>query len=268
MWVCDEMEKRVISGLGLCIVLLIFFAGCTGSNQEDPTIKRIKEAGVLKVGTCTPFEPMEYVDENGDILGFDIDVAKEIAMHLGVKIEVIDYPDLFDNISAPLENGEVDMVIAAITKTADRSMQVLFSRPYLNAGQIIVVNASDMDIKSEIDLFNKTVGVQKDTTGEEEALKYTNNASQVMSYLNYELALIDLIAGKIDAIVIDYPSGVALIKDKPGLKLVGVPFTNEFYGIAVKKGENALVAEIDSVIVSLIATGKMKEFEEKWFLNS
>ncbi|MDH7516986.1 MAG: basic amino acid ABC transporter substrate-binding protein [Candidatus Thermoplasmatota archaeon] len=262
------MEKKMISGLGLCIILLIFFAGCIESNEMDPTIKKIKEAGVLKVGTCTPFEPMEYVDKNGSILGFDIDIAEMIAKHLGVKTEIKDYPYLFDNISVPLEKGEVDMIIAAITITTERSKQVLFSRPYLNAGQIIIVNASNMDIKSEIDLFNKTVGVQRNTTGEEEALKYTNSSSQVMSYQNYELALLDLIAGKIDAIIVDYPTGVALIKDKPGLKLIGMPFTNEFYGIAVKKGEKALVDEINSVIVSLGETGKMDELKEKWFLES
>jgi len=262
------MDKKITFGFVLFIIVLIFFAGCTEPNAEDSTIKRIKDAGVLKVGTCTPFEPMEYKNESGDILGFDIDIAEEIAMHLGVEIEIKDYPNLFDNISTPLEDGEVDMVIAAITITIERTKQVLFSRPYLNAGQIIIVNASNTDIKSEIDLFNKIVGVQRNTTGEEEALKYTNSSSQVITYLNYEMALLDLIAEEIDAIIVDYPSGVALIKNQPDLKIIGAPFTNEFYGIAVKKGEKALVAEIDSVIVGLLENGKMNEIKNRWLLES
>ena len=257
-----KIDKKMIIVFGLCLVLLISFAGCTGPNTEDPTIKRIKEAGVLKVGTCTPFEPMEYLNESGNIVGFDIDLANEIAAHLGVKAEFKDYPTLFDDISVPLENGEVDMVIAAITITLDRN-KTLFSRPYLIAGQVIIISEANQNISNTEDLENKTIGVQSGTTGEKKALEYTNNIRKYKENFTSD-APGDLIAGNMDAIIVDYPVGAILVKDISGLKIIGNPITNEFYGIAVKKGENAFLAEIDSVIVSLQETGKMKELEDKW----
>lgn len=258
-----KMNKKMIIVFGLCLVMLISFAGCTGPNTEDPTLKRIKDAGVLKVGTCTPFEPMEYVNESGKIVGFDIDLANEIAAHLGVKAEFKDYSNLFDNISVPPDNGSVDILIAAISWNETRSNQVLFSRPYLNAGQIIIVNVSNMDIKSEEDLLNKTIGVQNGTTGMTAALKHTTS-SLVKPYTNCELAIPDLLAGKIDAIVVDYPSGVVFIKNHPGLRIVGSPFTNEYYCVAVKKGEKALIDEINDVIIDLKENDGMKTLENKW----
>jgi polar amino acid transport system substrate-binding protein len=152
------------------------------------------------------------------------------------------------------------MIIAAITITTERAEQVLFSNAYLNAGQVIIVNEFNQNISIPDDLENKSVGVQSGTTSEAEALKYTNS-SLVKVYDHYLEARADLIAGEIDAIIIDYPAGLGLIKNISGLKIVGEPFTDELYGIAVKKGEQALKTEIDD----LIASSEIKELEAKWF---
>lgn len=253
------MDKRMLLVLMLCLFLLLPFSGCTGPEETlDPTIKRIKDAGKLLVGTHAPYAPMEYFDENGDIIGFDIDIAEMIAEKLDVELEVknLEFLELIDAV----RNGEVDMIIAAITITTARAEQVLFSNAYLNAGQIIIVNESNQDISTPEDLENKSVGVGNGTTSEKEALKYTNS-TLVKRYDHYLEAREDLIAGEIDAIIIDYPAGVGLLKDTSGLKIVGESFTDELYGIAVKKGEQALKTEIDD----LIASGEIKELEDKWF---
>jgi len=132
---------------------------------------------------------------------------------------------------------------------------------FLNAGQIIIVNETNEDIMDKEDLVNnKTVGVQNGTTSENEALEYVANESFVKKYGNYTAARADLLAGDIDAIIIDYPAGVGLIKGVEGLKIVGEPFTDELYGIAMKKGESALKTVIDNVIAS-----GFDDLEEKWF---
>jgi polar amino acid transport system substrate-binding protein len=242
------MDKRKPLVIWFCLFLLISFAGCIGPEETlDPTIKRIKDAGKLLVGTHAPYAPMEYFDENGDIIGFDIDIAEMIAEKLDVELEIKNH-------------GEVDMIIAAITITTERAEQVLFSNAYLNAGQVIIVNEFNQNISIPDDLENKSVGVQSGTTSEAEALKYTNS-SLVKVYDHYLEARADLIAGEIDAIIIDYPAGLGLIKNISGLKIVGEPFTDELYGIAVKKGEQALKTEIDD----LIASSEIKELEAKWF---
>ena len=252
-------KKAMVAGsLGIFLLLVISFSGCVNQEKEtDPAIQKIKDAGKLVVGTSTPYEPMEYID-NGKYVGFDIDVAREIATALGVELEIkdMDFDDLLDAVEA----GTVDISIAAITITLERSEQVLFSNAYLNAGQVIIVNETNTDINNENDLENKIVGVQEGTTSEDEALRYTT-ASLVKSYGNYTAALEAIQSEEIDAIVIDYPAGVGLIKDTPGLEIVGDPFTNELYGIAVKKGNSALKIEIDKVIASI----SIEELENKWF---
>lgn len=253
-------KKTMVAGsLGICLFLVISFSGCVNQEEKtDPAIQKIKDAGKLVVGTSTPYEPMEYIDENGDIVGFDIDIAREIATKLGVELEIKDMA--FDDLLDAVENGSVDIAIAAITITIERSEQVLFSNAYMNAGQVIIVNETNKDINSEEDLENKIVGVQDGTTSEEEALKYTNS-SLVKSYNNYTGALEAILAREIDAIVIDYPAGVGLIKDTSGLEIVGDPFTNELYGIAMKKGNSALKTEIDKVIARI----SIEELGNKWF---
>ncbi len=260
------MKKKTLLGLGLCTLMLLALAGCTQQTENgetvDPKIKAIQDAGKLVVGTSADYPPMEFVNETtGEIEGFDIDIAERIAAALEVEIEVenIGWDDLitFD----ALDSGNVDIIISAVTITTERAQDVLFSNAYLNAGQVIIVNETNEDIVDEEDLIhNKTAGVQNGTTSEDEALKYVANESFVQKYENYTAAREDLLAGVIDAIIIDYPAGVGLIKDVEGLKIVGEPFTDELYGIAMMKGESALKAVIDNVI----AQG-FQDLEEKWF---
>ncbi len=255
------MHKKILllSCVIACMLLVVSFSGCVDqTDTTDPTIKRIKNAGELVVGTSTPYEPMEYVDDNGNIVGFDIDIAEAIANALGVELEIVDMA--FDNLLDAVEDGAVDISIAALTITIERSEQVLFSNAYLNAGQIIIVNESNGNINSPEDLDNKTVGVQDGTTSEDEALKYTN-ASKVVAYEDYTEARVDILAGEIEAIVIDYSAGVGLIKDIDSLEIVGDPFTDELYGVAMKKGEGGLKVEIDKVIASIDIGG----LGSKWF---
>ena len=243
----------------VCMLLFVSFSGCVEeTDTTDPTIKRIKDAGKLIVGTSTPYEPMEYVDENNNIVGFDIDIAQAIADDLGVELEIMDMP--FDDLLDAVDAGTIDIAIAALTITIERSEQVLFSNAYLNAGQIIIVNDLNGDINKPEDLDNKTVGVQNGTTSQDEALKYTNE-SKVITYDDYTEALEDILLGNIDAIVIDYSAGLGLIKGYSSLTIVGDPFTDELYGIAMKKGESSLKSEIDKVIASI----DISELEDKWF---
>lgn len=243
----------------VCFFLILSIPGCINQEETlDPTIEQIKDAGKLIVGTSTPYEPMEYKDENGNIVGFDIDIANEIANQLGVETDIRDMD--FDLLIDAVANGEVDIAIAAITITNEREEQVSFSNPYLNAGQVIITNESNQEINIPEDLEDKKVGVQNSTTSEEEALKYTNEAN-VIKYNDYIEAVTNLEAGTIDAVIIDRPAGIVLAKDNSNIKIVGDPFTNELYGIAIKKGESALKTEINKVI----ASGIIDTFETKWF---
>jgi len=172
---------------------------------------------------------------------------------------VVGFEDILDYVA----NGDVDIMIAAITINLERAQRVDFSNGYLNAGQVIIVNESNEDINNPEDLLGLNVGVQSGTTGEEEALKHTENVRGYGENFTSDAPL-NLTAGEIDAIIVDYPVGAILIKGNSGLKIVGDPFTSEYYGIAIKKGETALQKELDKVINNLESSGEMQTLKDKW----
>ncbi len=261
------MHKKIVllGSVSVCLLLIISLSGCLEEEEKfDPTIKGIKDAGKLLVGTSTPYEPMEYI-ENDEYVGFDIELAEKIAEHLGVIVEIVDYTEYedFEDILDYVANGDVDIMIAAITINLERAQRVDFSVGYLNAGQVIIVNESNEDIITPEDLTDLSIGVQSGTTGEEEALKYTENVVGYGENFTSDAPL-SLISGEIDAIIVDYPVGAILIKDNSVLKIVGDPFTSEYYGIAIKKGETALQKELNTVINNLETSGEMQVLKNKW----
>lgn len=265
------MQKKYALYVSITVLLLLVscFSGCVENGEEiDPKIKSIQDAGKLIVGTSTPFEPMEYI-ENEVYVGFDIELAEKIAEHLGVVVEVIDYTeyDDFEDILDYVVNGDVDIMIAAITINLERAERVDFSNGYLNAGQVIIINDSNEEITSTDDLLNLAVGVQSGTTGEEEAMKYTDN---VIGYGDNftSAAPLNLTAGELDAIIVDYPVGAVIIKDNSDLKIVDDPFTSEYYGISIKKDENGLKTEINDLLNSLESSGDMQTLKDKWLAKT
>ena len=139
-----------------------------------------------------------------------------------------------------------------------------FSDPYFNAGQVVVTTADKADgIGGVEDLDGKKVGVQAGTTSEVEAKKYTD-PSLVSGFADYDLAKSALLNGVIDVIIIDYPAAFGVVSGEATLKIIGNPFTQEFYGVAVKKGEEKLLAEINKTIRRLKKEGKLGELEQKW----
>ncbi len=116
------------------IILTLIIAATLSFSQ---TLVQIKQRGKLLVGTEPTFPPFEFVDESNQIVGFDLDIANELAKRLGVKVEVVSLP--FDSLIPALQQGKIDMVIAGMTITEDRAKVVDFSKPYFEANQAIVV---------------------------------------------------------------------------------------------------------------------------------
>jgi len=161
------------------------------------------------------------------------------------------------------------LAISSITITSDRQKEMLFSDPYFNGGQVIVVNADNQDIKGVNDLANKKIAAQKDSTGYSEAQKYSSE-NLISTYLNFDNSLSgqgiisDLKNKKFEAIIVDYIQALSMIKDNPSLKIVGVPFTKEEYGIATKVGNNSLMEKINSILQKMKSDGTLDKIETKW----
>jgi len=248
----QRIIHRSITLLALAVLVVTSLA--TGCQSSSDTIV---------VATDATWPPMEYVDENKEIVGFDIDLMKAVAEEAGIEIEFKNVA--WDGIFAGLAAGEYDAIISSVTITDERKEQYDFSDPYINAGQIVVVQA-DSDITGQDALAGHVVGAQISTTGAF-AIQEMEGV-ELKEYDEVGLAFEDLVAGRIDAVVCDTPvaADFALQREeyKAVLKIVGDAFTDEYYGILVQKGNSDLLAKINAGLDAVQAAGVDKQLEEKW----
>ena len=216
------------------------------------------------VGTSADFPPFEYV-ENGEFVGFDMDLIRAIADEMGFEVKIVDMA--FDSLIAALASGNLDMVIAGMTITDDREQVVDFSTPYWVADQSVVVKkGSGINITV---LFGKhNVGVQTGTTADlwvEENLVDTKILTgHFKRYETFVLAMTDLVNENVDAIVLDSPVAEMYAKSRP-VEIVGIIKTGEEYGIAVPEGNKELLNLINEGIKRLQESGEIEEIISKYF---
>ena len=235
-----------------------------GTIAMPATANELPDLGgrTITVGSDTAYPPFEFVDESGTIVGFDVDLLDAICEELNCTARFVTTG--FDGIFAALRAGEFDAVASAVTITTERDRVVDFSRPYLNAGQIVTV-AKDSDILGPADLFGKVVGVQLGTTGDLEAGTFTGEAN-VRRYQTIDLAMAALAQGDLEAVVADAPTSATIVAAQftDRLMLVGAPFTTEYYGIAIQESTPELTEAFDLAIAELIETGKLIDIAQKW----
>lgn len=250
----------------LLVVLVLALAACGGGNEEAAQTGGATDLGgrEILIGSDTAYPPFEFVDENNQIVGFDVDMMNAVCEIANCKPKFVSAQ--WDGIFAALAAGEFDAVVSAVTITEERDKLIDFSRPYLNAGQIITVRVDNNDITKPEDLKGHVVGVQLGTTGDIEASKYVEEEN-IRRYETIDLAMLALANGDIDAVVADAPTSADIVnKQFAGqLKLVGEPFTEEYYGIAINPEETAeLKPAFDAALKQLIESGKLAEIAEKW----
>lgn len=220
-----------------------------------------KQTGAVVVATDATFNPFEYTDESGNLIGFDIDLMNEVAKKAGITIEWANVP--FDSVTAGLAECQYDAGIAAISITDERKKDMLFTAPYLDAGLIVVVNKETTDITGLADLKGKAVAAQLGTTGEIEAKKIEGVTYK--PYDSYELAFLELANKGVDAVIADNPVAMGYIASNPDkLMAVGEVFNNDQYGIAVCKKNTDLLAKLDKALQELQDSGYVAQLAEKY----
>ncbi len=214
----------------------------------------------IVIGTNAEFEPFEYV-MNGEIVGFDAELIEYIMTLLGYDFEIISID--FDALLPALQSGKIDLSIAAMTITEERLENVLFSAPYFNASQKIVAKA-DGAVASEADLAGKKIGVQLGTTGD---LYVSENieGAEVIRYPKALDAIVDLDAGRLDAVVTDAEPAKSYASPYESLVILADDLSEEKYGIAAAFGNEDLIAEVDVALAALEESGLLAELYEKWF---
>lgn len=233
------------------ILLLGALFGCTRAERK---------ARHLVVATDASYQPFEFYNEKRELVGFDIDLMRAIGERAGFTVEFKNQP--FDGILAGLESGKYDVVISALTITPERAQRVLFSDPYYDAGQAIAIRADDLSIQGLADLIGKRIGVQRGTTGALRAKEIPN--AQVAEFDTIDLAFLALRNGAVAAVINDEPTSRSIVASRPGFRLVGVPLTNEKYGIALRKDATELARQINAALAELKVDGTLERLKEKW----
>jgi len=273
-------HKRIWSWLVVALVIIGLLAGCapkptpapatqppaapTATPAPKPTDTPKPAKTHFVIATDASFPPMEFVDENKNLVGFDIDLMEAIAKAMGFTVEWKN--TAWDGIFAGLESGDYDAIMSSVTITDERKQKYDFSDPYINAGQAVVVRADETAIQSYKDLSGKVVGAQIGTTGAFAVEKI--EGAKLKEYDTIDLALMDLVNKNIDAVVVDTPvaADYALASEtfKGKLKIVGEPFTEEYYGLCVRKGETELLKLFNEGLKKVKASGEYDKIYKKW----
>jgi polar amino acid transport system substrate-binding protein len=223
-------------------------------------------AKVYTVGTDAAYAPFESQNEKGEIVGFDIDVAKAVAARAGFEVKFVNTP--WEGIFTALGQGDRDMVVSAVTITDERKQTMDFSNPYFDAQQLIAVK-QDSKIARFADLKKLKVGVQTGTTGDEAVTKLLGKTStNIKRFESTPLALKELESGGVDAVVADNGVIIHYVANNPGGKFKTVAdkeFVPEQYGIAMKKGNAELQALVNKGLAAIKADGTYDKIFTQYF---
>jgi polar amino acid transport system substrate-binding protein len=223
-------------------------------------------AKVYVVGTDAAYAPFESQNDKGEIVGFDIEVVQAVAKKAGIEIKLVNTP--WEGIFNALGQGDRDMVVSAVTITAERGQTMDFSEPYFDAQQLIAVKTNSK-IAKFADLKKLKVGVQTGTTGDEAVAKLLGKTNaNIKRFESTPLALKELESGGVDAVVADNGVIIHYVANNPGGKFKTVAdkeFVPEQYGIALKKGNAELLAKVNKGLAEIKADGSYDAIFTKYF---
>ena len=253
------MKKIIVFALA-ALMLLSCLAGCSSTGT---TLADVQKAGKLTIATSPDFPPFESLGENNEVFGIEIDILNLICAELGVELDIQQVD--FDSVLPGVQAGKYHMGASGISVTPAREENTLFTDPYCLAAQaIVVMNGSPVTCKA--DLEGKTVAVQTGTTAETYCME---NGYTVSSFTANADAQAALIAGKVDAWVIDDLTAAEMVKlynEENGDTLVVLDeaMTTEPYAFAFAFGSEDLVAKINEIITGMVADGTVAEIFAKY----
>lgn len=260
-------NRPVIATLG-ALLLAGGLSACGGdaAGQSGDALTEVSyvNEGVLTVCSDVPYEPFEY-KENGEFVGFDVDLVKQMAKDWGVKWEIVD--SSFDDISdgTALNEEVCDVAVSAMTITGARSRVVDFSSPYFDAGQVMITPKGS-GITTLEGLVDKRVGVQADTTGETYLRDFAPETAKIVSYDDSLDLQTSVLSGEVDAIVLDNTISGPVIEQNPDLRVATSFDTGEQYGMAVRKeGNIPLLRAINDALTKLREDGRYDKIYNTYF---
>jgi len=257
--------KKTTAFLALFVAMGIILASC-GKKEEPAQGEAPAAANKIVIGLDDNFPPMGFRDDKNELVGFDIDMAKEAAKRMGDTVEF--KPIDWNAKEAELNSKRVDALWNGLTITEERKANIAFTSPYLANRQIIVVTANS-PIKTKADLAGKIVGVQDGSSAVEAVQKdeaVAKSIKELKKFGDNVTALMDLSAGRLDAMVVDEVVGRYYTAKKPGEYVVlDDNFGTEDYGVGVRKDDTALLGKIESTLADMKKDGTAAQISTKWF---
>ena len=212
--------------------------------------------GKLVMATNAEFAPYEFKEE-GEIVGFDVDMMRAVCDILGKELVIDDMA--FDSVIAAVDSGKADVGVAGMTVTEDRLKNVNFSDSYAEANQMIIIKGESND------LTGKTIGVQLGTTGMTYAEQVPD--ATVEKYNKGADAVEALKQGKVDVVLIDSAPAKYFVAKNPGLSILSEPFAVEEYAIAIKKGNDELTQQVNNALAQLRENGTLDQINQNWLVD-
>jgi polar amino acid transport system substrate-binding protein len=247
--------RKFIASLLVLLLVGVLVAGCGSSTPKK-----------IVVGLDDNFPPMGFRDDKNNIVGFDIDMAKEAAKRMGVAVEF--KPIDWNSKEAELSSKRVDVLWNGLTITEQRKQNIAFSNPYMENRQIVVVNANS-PIKNKADLAGKVVGVQDGSSSVEAVEKDAatlKTFKELKKYGDNVAALMDLKAGRLDAVVVDEIVGRYYVSKKPGeYTILAENFGTEEYGVGLRKDDKDLLNKLQKALDEMKKDGTSAKISQQWF---
>lgn len=246
--------KKIAIGWMLAALTVATCAGCGRGGAGK----------CLVLGTDAKFPPFE-MRAGDDVVGFDVEIAKAIAAQAGLPLKIEEME--FDRLLPALADGKVDFVLAALSITDDRRAQVDFSVPYYKATQVALILAGGLVPESKEELKGLRTAAQAGTTGYAAAEELTapENIRAVASPL---AAAVDLMNSQVDVAILDEQPAMKLATDHPELYLIRPEYPEEFYGVAVRKGNTNLLETVNQTLGALSADGRYDRFVDQWLVGA
>ena len=268
------MKKlRVIVVLFSSLILLsacAHMANTTANVSPAPVLDRIAKKGELVLGTAASMPPLNMTTKEGEIIGFEIDIAGYMAEEMGVKLKIESIP--FPELLPALESGKVDMVLSGMTITGKRNLNVAFVGPYFTTGKAFLTKIKTIAAATEASEINSpdtTLVALKGSTSQVFVENYIPLAKLVLTS-SYDEAVDMVLKDEVHAMVADYPICAVSVMRHPdeGLLAVFTPLTYEAIGVAVPAGDPLLVNWVENFLRNLEGSGVLDALRISWLKSS
>ncbi len=259
--------RRYIAFLLLVVaVAAVVFTGCSSTGGADKSWEKVKDKGELIMGLDDSFPPMGFRDENNEITGFDVDVAKEVCSRLGIKLTLQQI--VWETKEKELNAGKIDCIWNGFTITDARKEQVLFSKPYMGNRQVLVV-AGDSALAELADFEGKKLALQAGSSAAEAlsaSADFKSKLGEVVEFDDNMMALMDLEKGGVDAVLMDeVVANYNIQARKINAKVLDEALAPEEYGIGFRLTDSALMTKVQETLDAMAKDGKLAQISNKWF---